>query len=350
MVHARSIVLGLSLIFLNACSTNGGPQDLVARAPQVATVTGAQRDLLLLPAPSARLTVAVYNFQDQTGQFRSGEGTQTLSRVVSQGATSMLVKALQDAGNRRWFQVMERERLDNLLKERQIIREMRQRYLGEEQVNPEALPSLMFAGVLLEGGVIGYDSNTLSGGAGARYLGIGGMSEYRQDTVTVYLRAVSVKTGEVLTTVVARKSVASVAVSASAFRFVAFRELLEAETGITTNEPDQIALQQAIEKAVHSLVLEGAQLGYWRFEDQAAAAPLIEEYARAKRGVYGVDELPTTPAQAARSDRRRTASGVRTTVQGLAQSGARAPTDLSSAPVETVGSDLQATAPALRVN
>ena len=289
-------------VALTGCAANGGPQTLISQAPQVATVTGAQRDLLVLPPPTNRMTVAVYNFQDQTGQFRSGDGTQTLSRVVSQGATSILVKALQDAGNRRWFQVMERERLDNLLKERQIIREMRQRYLGEEEVNPEALPSLMFAGLLLEGGVIGYDSNTLSGGVGARYLGIGGFSEYRQDTVTVYLRAVSVKTGEVLTTVVARKTVASVALSASAFRYVAFKELLEAETGITTNEPDQVALQQAIEKAVQSLVLEGAQLGYWQFEDSAAAQPLIDQYLRDKRGTYDANALPM---EAARTEHSR---------------------------------------------
>ncbi len=301
------LAAAFSALALSACSANQGAYSLIERAPQVAAVTAAQRDLLVLPPPSNRMTVAVYNFQDQTGQFRSGEGTQTLSRVVSQGATSILVKALQDAGNRRWFQVMERERLDNLLKERQIIREMRQRYLGEEQVNPEALPSLMFAGILLEGGVIGYDSNTLSGGAGARYLGIGAFSEYRQDTVTVYLRAVSVKTGEVLTTVVSRKTVASVAVSASAFKFVAYRELLEAETGVSTNEPDQIALQQAIEKAVHSLVLEGAQLGYWRFEDTAAGVPLIEEYLRAKRGIYEADALPLN-AQAQRDAPRRVAS------------------------------------------
>lgn len=323
MFRSRAFALCVSTLAISGCSTTGGPQQIVARAPEVAPVTGAQHELMVLPAPSARLTVAVYNFQDQTGQFRSGDGTQTLSRVVSQGATSMLVKALQDAGSRRWFQVMERERLDNLLKERQIIREMRQRYLGEEEVNPEALPSLMFAGILLEGGVIGYDTNTVSGGAGARYLGIGASSQYRQDTVTVYLRAVSVKTGEVLTTVVARKSVASIAVSASAFRFVAFRELLEAETGITTNEPDQIALQQAIEKAVHSLVLEGAHLGYWRFQDQAAATPLIEDYLRAMRGVYDVDALPMDAAQADRNGRRR--------VAGSAQRESIAPPATSSA-------------------
>jgi curli production assembly/transport component CsgG len=308
MLFRQLLAIGAAAFAVSACATSGGPQEIISRSPEVASVTEAQRELIVLPAPSARLTVAVYNFQDQTGQFRSGDGTQTLSRVVSQGATSMLVKALQDAGNRRWFQVMERERLDNLLKERQIIREMRQRYLGEDEVNPDALPSLMFAGILLEGGVIGYDTNTLSGGAGARYLGVGASSQYRQDTVTVYLRAVSVKTGEVLTTVVARKSVASVAVSASAFRFVAFRELLEAETGITTNEPDQIALQQAIEKAVHSLVLEGSHLGYWRFENEAAATPLVEKYLRAKRGVYKVDALPLEPVQADPAPRRRIAA------------------------------------------
>lgn len=282
----RKILLSaVAAVALSACATTQ-PYSLVTEPAKVAAVTASQKELLDLPAPAQRLTVAVYNFQDQTGQFRGGETTQSLSRVVSQGATSILVKALQDAGDRSWFQVMERERLDNLLKERQIIREMRQRYLGEEQINPEALPSLMFAGVLLEGGVIGYDSNTVSGGAGARYLGIGASTEYRQDTVTVYLRAVSVKTGEVLTTVVAKKTVASIGVNANAFRYVAFRELLEAEAGVTTNEPDQVALQQAIEKAVHSLVLEGAQLGFWRFANPAAAKPLLDGYDKERGGVF----------------------------------------------------------------
>ncbi len=236
-----------------------------------------------LPAPTQRLSVAVYNFSDQTGQFRDGEGTQSLSRAVSQGGTSILVKALQDAGNRQWFQVVERERLENLLRERQIIREMRQRYLGETEISPDVLPSLLFAGILLEGGVIGYDTNTLTGGAGARYLGIGASTQYRQDTVTVYLRAVSVSTGEILTTVVSRKTVASIAVNANAFRFVSFRELLEAEAGITTNEPDQVALQQAVERAVQSLVIEGVQLGFWNFRDEAAGRPFVEAYEQARR-------------------------------------------------------------------
>lgn len=276
----RMFILSAAAAALGGCATLERAPSLVRQPASVATPTPSQRELAALPAPEQRLTVAVYNFTDQTGQFRETQGMQSLSRVVSQGATSMLVKALQDAGDRRWFQVVERESLDHLLRERQIIREMRQHYLGEESVSPEILPSLLFAGVLLEGGVIGYDSNTTTGGAGARYLGIGASTEYRQDTVTVYLRAVSVRTGEILTTVVARKTIASVALNANAFRFVSYRDLLEAETGITSNEPEQLALQQAIERAVQSLVIEGADLGFWRFADPQAAAPIIDSYRR----------------------------------------------------------------------
>jgi Uncharacterized protein involved in formation of curli polymers len=187
--------------------------------------------------------------------------------------------------------VVERERLDNLLRERQIIGEMRKRYLGEQEVDPSALPALLFAGVLLEGGIVGYDTNTVTGGAGAAFLGIGARTEYRQDTVTVYLRAVSVRTGEVLANITASKTIASQALGASAFKFVAFRELLEAEAGITSNEPDQVALQQAIEKAVYGLVLEGVELDLWRFEDMSSAQSLLAAYRAERDGVYDASDI-----------------------------------------------------------
>ncbi len=253
--------------------------------------TQTQNLLNQLPSPQRPVAIAVYGFTDQTGQFKPSDTGQTLSRAVTQGASSILVKALQDAGNRNWFTVVERERLDNLLRERQIIGEMRKRYLGEQEIDPAALPALLFAGVLLEGGIVGYDTNTVTGGAGAAFLGIGARTEYRQDMVTVYLRAVSVRTGEVLANVTASKTIASQALGASAFRFVAFRELLEAEAGITSNEPDQIALQQAIEKAVYGLVLEGVELDLWRFEDMAAAQPLMAAYRAERDGVYDASDI-----------------------------------------------------------
>src|SRR5690606_21321367 len=246
--------------------------------------TQTQVLLSKLPAPTRPIAIAVYGFVDQTGQYKPSETGQTLSRAVTQGGGSIVVKALQDAGNRQWFTIVERESLRNLLNERQIIREMRERYLGEQGVNPQALPALLFAGVLLGGGIVGYDTNTVTGGAGAAFLGIGGRTEYRQDTVTVYLRAGSVRTGEVLTTVTASKTIASQSLGANAFRYVGFKELLQAEAGYTTNEPDQVALQQAIEKAVYSLVLEGVDLKLWDFADPEAGWPLLYEYKRERDG------------------------------------------------------------------
>lgn len=285
----------LAAIALSGCMTVGeSGRDLLPEDTSLAYFpkkTQTQKLLNQLPPPQRQVAVAVYGFDDQTGQFKPTNAGQTLSRAVTQGATSILVKALQDTGERSWFTVVERSNLNNLLKERQIISEMRQRYLGEQQVNPNALPALLFAGVLLEGGVIGYDTNTVTGGAGAAFLGIGARTEYRQDTVTVYLRAVSVRTGEVLTTVTASKTIASQAIGANAYRFVAFRELLEAEWGITANEPDQVALQQAIEKAVYGLVLEGVELDLWRFEDMEAARPLLSTYRAERDGLYDARDV-----------------------------------------------------------
>jgi curli production assembly/transport component CsgG len=148
---------------------------------------------------------------------------------------------------------------------------MRSTYLGENGINPHALPPLLFAGVILEGGVISYDSNTKTGGLGARFLGIGGNTSYREDTVTVYLRAVSTKTGEVLLSINSRKSIASVGLTTNTFRYVGFQDLLEIDGGITSNEPSQLALQQAIGKAVYGLVMEGAEQRLWCFSDTPAA-------------------------------------------------------------------------------
>jgi curli production assembly/transport component CsgG len=252
----------------------------------VAQVTPGQRDLIYIPPPPQPIAVAVYGFADQTGQLRPAENLQSLSRAVTQGGTSILVGALRNAGNGSWFTVVERERLDNLLRERQIIREMRAQYLGEQQTPASILPSLLFAGITLEGGIIGFDTNTQTGGVGARFLGIGGSTQYRTNKVTVYLRAVSVRTGEVLANVVTEKTVSSVQISAGAFRFVTFNELLEAEVGVTQNEPMQLAVQSAIERAVYALILEGATPGprqLWSFADAAAGASWLERYAQERQ-------------------------------------------------------------------
>ena len=157
--------------------------------------------------------------------------------------------------------MVERERLDNLLKERRIIADMRTRYLGEQVVNPDALPPLLFAGVLLDGGIIGYDSNNKTGGVGANYLAIGGDANYSEDTVTVYLRGTSVKTGQVLLSTVATKKILSYGLDGNVFRYVTFNRILQAEVGFTRNEPGSLAVEQAIEQAVLQFIVEGRPAG-----------------------------------------------------------------------------------------
>jgi curli production assembly/transport component CsgG len=271
-------------------------------APVVAPLTAVDADLRSLPAPASRVTVAVYDFPDLTGQFKDEDNYQSLSKAVSQGGAPMLIKALKDAGQGRWFTVLDRSALNDLLKERQIVTEMRKIYRGEENVDPRVLPPLDDASIVLEGGIVGYDTNTQTGGAGANFLGIGGNTKWTQDTITVSLRAVSAKTSEVLANVTVNKVIDSVSVDGNAFLYVQTDKLLQGETGYTQNEPKQIALQGAIEKAVKSLIIEGAQLHLWSFKDRAAGNALIAQYDSEKYGgayVPGPSARPATRNAAA---------------------------------------------------
>lgn len=270
---ARAFALA-AVTAVAACTT----PDAIVPEPVTPTITQTRNTLLELPPPERRLDVAVYEFEDLTGQFKPSENFQTLSKAVSQGGGPVLIKALRDAGQGEWFRVVERSNLNNLLQERKIIQEMRQRYLGETQVNPQALPPMLFAGVIIEGGIVGFDSNTVTGGAGAALLGIGGRAEYRHDTMSVNLRAVSVKTGEVLSSVLVQKNIISVGVSANVFRFIDLDEILEIEAGITTNEPGFVALTRTIEKAVYSLIMEMARNYLWNFKNPAEGQALLMEY------------------------------------------------------------------------
>ncbi|GGI58172.1 hypothetical protein GCM10011444_24810 [Winogradskyella haliclonae] len=234
-----------------------------------------------LPKPQQQVVVGVYNFRDQTGQFKPTENGSTFSTAVTQGSTAILLKALEDSN---WFIPTERENLNNLLNERQIIKSTREEYSKLNGTQPERLRPLLFAGILLEGGIVSYDTNIVTGGLGARYFGIGSSTQYRQDRITIYLRAVSTSTGEILKTVYVSKTILSQALDASFFRFVSFQRLLEAETGFTRNEPVQLAITEAVEKAVHSLVVEGISDGLWSVDESEkdAANQLLIDYYEEK--------------------------------------------------------------------
>ena len=216
------------------------------------------------PPAGGPITVAVYGFKDLTGQRKSVPLIASLSSAVTQGADAYLIKALQDVGEARWFTVVERVGLENLIKERQMIRQMRELYQGRDA---KPLPPMLFAGIIMEGGIVGYDSNTLTGGSGMRIFGIGAQTQYQSDTVTVNLRTVSVSTGEVLTSVTITKTVLSYMDKLGVLKFVsAGEQAIEAETGASINESINKATSMAIQAAVVATINEGARKGHWSFK------------------------------------------------------------------------------------
>jgi curli production assembly/transport component CsgG len=218
------------------------------------------------PIDGKKITIAVYGFADKTGQRKPADKIANLSSAVTQGAEVWVIKALQEVGNESWFEVVERVSMDNLIKERQLIRNTREVYEKELPNGPTPLKPMLFAGLLLEGGVVGYDSNVAMGGAGARYLGLGVQTEYRVDTVTVVMRLVSVSTGRVLMSIATEKTIASTRAGADIFKFLDLgTKLVESETGYSTNEPVNYAVRAAIEAGVVELIYEGERKELWKF-------------------------------------------------------------------------------------
>ena len=218
--------------------------------------------LLNFPPAEVMPVVAVYDFQDLTGQRKRRDNLADFSTAVTQGSTELLIDALKTAAKGKWFRVVERHGIDHLVRERQIVRSTR-----EENDNDKGIQPLLFAGIIFEGGIIGYDTNIESGGRGARTLGIGGSRQYRQDQVTVSLRAVSVLTGEVLLNVQAKKTIFSYGSSGDIFRFIEQgTQLIEFEDGTGKNESVTYSVRTAIEAAVLELVNQGDERGLWKIK------------------------------------------------------------------------------------
>lgn len=267
--------LAAAALVTSACTT---PH--VSEPPTTQQVSDVHERLVDLPPAERAPTVAVYRYPDRTGKHKPEDKFASYSRAVTQGASSVLVKALNDAGGGDWFEVVPRRNLQDILKERKIVRQVRSK--TADTAGTVQLPALKYAGVVFEGGVIGFDGNTMTGGIGAKFLGIGGDTEYRKDTVTVYLRATSVSDGSLLHAVQARKTIFSYGVNASVYKFISYKDLLEAEAGFTNNEPNLVALRKAVEEALYAMIVEGAQQELWQFDTQQAQQRVIEQYEQRK--------------------------------------------------------------------
>ena len=284
------ILLGI-LVAVTGCSSTTMQQSLAIKAdagpPRIQPAPLAERMLQVPELDGDKMTIAVYSFQDKTGQRKPADNIANLSSAVTQGSEVWVIKALSEVGNETWFDTVERVGMDNLIKERQLIRNTRQTYEKDLPNGPRELKPMVFAGLILEGGIIGYDSNIAVGGVGARYLGVGAQTEYRVDTVTVVMRLVSVSTGKVLLSIATEKTIASSRSGADIFKFLDLRtKLIESETGYSVNEPTNYAVRAAIEAGVVQLVYEGEIKGLWKFKDET----------RYKGGIPKIRPLPMKDA------------------------------------------------------
>ena len=267
MTGIQQLSVCLLAILLSSCAVIAKNEDLViSQDRKPAQVLDLQsEELANLPPAENRPVIAVYrdSFQDLTGQRKSNSSFAMFSTAVTQAPEALLIRALKHAADGKFFRVVERVGLDNLTKERQLIRSTRENFEEDKKLQP-----LLFAGLIIQGGVLSYDTNIETGGLGARYLGIGNSTQYREDVVTISLRLVSVSTGEVLMETTVSKNILSTSVSQDVFRFIEMgTELVEIEGGIAENEAGSIALQKAIEAGVLNLIKIGINRGYWKYEN-----------------------------------------------------------------------------------
>jgi len=265
----RLILILLLGLLLTSCASNKQIEIYKGKAPYIEGSTTSER-LLSIPDLDDQpiITIAVYRFADQTGQRKPSTKFSQLSTAVTQGGSIFVIDALKKVSGGDWFQVVEREGLGNLVKERQLIRSTRDLYDGEQAIG-NVLKPLVFAGLIIEGGIVGYDSNIQSGGQGARYLGIGISEQYRVDQITVAMRLVSVQTGEILLTTQVTKTIASHSKGGDVFTFVDMNtKAVELEKGFAVNEPVTYAIRTAIEFAVLEIIHAGEQKQYWKFKKE----------------------------------------------------------------------------------
>ena len=260
----------LAALLLGGCAH---PPSKPSPAAQLTPASRAARDLARLPPPKGRISVAVYGFRDQTGQYKAAPDS-SFSTAVTQGAASMLLAALQSSG---WFRPVERENLQDLLTERKIARALE----APKEQAPAApqIPQLLPAAILVEGGITGYETNVRTGGVAANFLGIGLSTQYRVDQVTVSLRSVDVRSGEVLNAVSTTKTIYSYELHPSVFKFVNLKDLAQFEAGTTRNEPAQLCVREALDAAVAHLIVQGLAHGRWQLRDEKDwSSPLLREY------------------------------------------------------------------------
>ena len=150
--------LCLSVILLSSCAVLNENKDLaLTKNIESSAILDLQSEELKNLSPAkVKPSIAVYpnSFRDLTGQRKINSSFALFSTAITQAPEAFLIRALKHAADGKFFTVVERVGLDNLTKERQLIRSTRQEFKEDNKMQP-----LLFAGLIIEGGVISYEAN-----------------------------------------------------------------------------------------------------------------------------------------------------------------------------------------------
>lgn len=252
-------LLGLSLL-ISGCTTY---KESGANQPPYIAPTPLTSLLSKLPELDGEpIYIGVNSFKDLTGARKQSDNYASFSSAVTQGGEAWLIESLLDSNG--WFKVLERSQLDTVMRERALVQQTREDFTDDDDTG---LKPLLFAGLLIHGGIIAYDTNTVTGGVGASYLGIGASEQHRKDVVTVSIRFVSTLTSEILLSSTVSKTIYSTAVGSDMFRYV--KEALyplEIEVGYAKNELVSVATRAAIDLAIVDLIEKGEKQDMWKFK------------------------------------------------------------------------------------
>jgi len=267
-VLARLAVFALPL-FLTAC---GGISHIQRTADEFPTVMGPSVTNNKTPVDDTiscmsemvrkknvrRVSVSVGEIGDYTGKYSEQNG----GKPITQGGALMAISALGKFGN----VIIIRERLDprvskleyNYLQERRLG-DGNARTIREKGVDktvrwlPDQAGTILPSEVFIVGGITELNWNVHSSGAGFIIEGIGPRARTFVVSIALDLRLVNTKNLNVLKTVSLQKQVVGYEVEAEIFRFLPTL-LVDAEAGIKSQEPLQLAVRSAIEMGIVDLI------------------------------------------------------------------------------------------------
>jgi len=273
---------------LGACAAPPSDPVQLRTAATLTPPSPSTRDLLRLPPPRGKIVAAAYGFRDQTGQYKPSPDS-LFSTSVTQGAASAADQGAEGFG---LVHAGGTGKPAGALTERRVVRAMEN---PSGQNGADSIPPLLPASILVDGGIIAYESNLRTGSISARFLGVGAATQYRVDQVTVNLRSIDIRTGAILHSVSTTKSISPTR-SRPMSMFVNYTDLLEFEA-----EPAQLSVKEAIEAAVIHVLIQGIKEGNWRLRNpEDWNSPVIQKYLAAAEGyVQGGAGLPAAPAPGA---------------------------------------------------